>query len=537
MLDLPVPQLDPSQTYSIPWDLPGYIFWIFLVLQIGAYPVLAAMVERQVHGATSSSRTVVRDEDDDTRSLVNAVEMLSCTKIYQKSFLRRLLASGFRSWTSRPEDEVVAVNRLTLRARRGQILVLLGANGSGKSTTLEAVAGRSRLTSGSMVVDESGGLGVTPQNHVFWDQLTVREHLEIFNRLKAPRKPATKREISDMVKSIGLECKADAASRTLSGGQKRKLQLGMMLTGGSAVCCVDEVSSGLDPLSRRKLWDILLAERGKRTIIMTTHFLDEADLLADHIAIMSKGTLRAEGSSVQLKHHWGGGYRVHVGNTGHEHVVLPCEGEEVRVQPTFEAVVYEAATSTGAAKVMRQLNRQGIDNFAFSGPTIEDVFLRLAEEAHDPTASEAASAEEGPAPRERMSTGTEDTAEKAKTAQGTEVHLVRQVSYLGQFRALYWKRCVLFKRNWMPLVAAFLVPVVAAVVAKRYAYVSLSDRTGRPGPELTCGHRARRRPVVCTCSTRRPRTSPRPGPRSGLRPALRTSSRGPTWRICSRPST
>ncbi|RJE17063.1 ABC transporter, partial [Aspergillus sclerotialis] len=84
-----------------------------------------------------------------------------------------------------------------------------------------------------------------------------------------------------------------------------------MFTGGSSVCCVDEVSSGLDPISRRKIWDILLAERGSRTILLTTHFLDEAELLADNIAILSKGVLKAQGSSVELKHRLGSGYRVH----------------------------------------------------------------------------------------------------------------------------------------------------------------------------------------------------------------------------------
>jgi ATP-binding cassette subfamily A (ABC1) protein 3 len=79
----------------------------------------------------------------------------------------------------------------------------------------------------------------------------------------------------------------------------------MMFAGGSAVCCVDEVSTGLDPISRRRIWEILLAERHRRTIIMTTHFLDEADYLADNIVIMYKGSLRAEGTAATLKNRFG----------------------------------------------------------------------------------------------------------------------------------------------------------------------------------------------------------------------------------------
>src|SRR5206468_9079805 len=138
--------------------------------------------------------------------------------------------------------------------------------------------------------------------------------------------------------AVDLAPKINAMSKTLSGGQKRKLQLGMMLTGGSAVCCVDEVSSGIDPLSRRKIWDILLAERGKRTIILTTHFLDEADLLADHIAILSKGTLRATGSSVELKDKLGGGYRVHVPKGSITKDIPVVEG--VRKKDTFDSIIY-----------------------------------------------------------------------------------------------------------------------------------------------------------------------------------------------------
>lgn len=115
-----------------------------------------------------------------------------------------------------------------------------------------------------------------------------------------------------LLEDCDLSKKVNARSKTLSGGQKRKLQLAMMSTGGFSICCVDEVSSGLDPISRRKVWDILLAERGNRTILLTTHFLDKAELLADHIAMLSKGVLKAQGSSVELKHRLGSGYRIHI---------------------------------------------------------------------------------------------------------------------------------------------------------------------------------------------------------------------------------
>merc|ERR1712072_1268925 len=115
-----------------------------------------------------------------------------------------------------------------------------------------------------------------------------------------------------LIRACDLEHKANAKSRTLSGGQKRKLQLAMMFTGGSRVCCIDEISSGLDPLSRRKIWEILLTERESRSMLLTTHFLDEADVLSDYIVLMSNGHLKAEGSAAELKHKYGGNYLVEV---------------------------------------------------------------------------------------------------------------------------------------------------------------------------------------------------------------------------------
>ena len=106
------------------------------------------------------------------------------------------------------------------------------------------------VTSGTVAVDGFGGLGICPQRNVLWDNLTAFEHVQIFNRLKSTGTPSTKIEIHELIAACDLDRKVDAQSRTLSGGQKRKLQLSMMFTGGSRVCCVDECSSGVDALAR-----------------------------------------------------------------------------------------------------------------------------------------------------------------------------------------------------------------------------------------------------------------------------------------------
>ncbi|KAI1337066.1 hypothetical protein F5Y15DRAFT_170215 [Xylariaceae sp. FL0016] len=451
---------DPADLLHVPpenpWNLPGIVFWIFLVIQIFAYPILGAYLERVFHGTTTKGRTILQGQAAETAP-ENAVHLERFTKIYSPSYLRRLF-----SFISKPRDPVVAVDKLTLNAGRGQILALLGANGSGKSTTLDSIAGISKLTSGDITIDGTGGLGIAPQKNVLWDELTVEEHIRIFNRLKSPKNKASREEIRQLITSVDLEPKLKAKSKTLSGGQKRKLQLGMMLTGGSAVCCVDEVSSGIDPLSRRKIWDILLAERGKRTIIMTTHFLDEADLLADHIAILSKGTLRAQGSSVELKDRLGAGYRIHVFNAREIKDSPMIEGVQRKVG--FDVVSYLAPSSSLAAQVIKALENAGIQDYKFSSPTIEDVFLQVAEEVHGEDGVTPNSKLDG----EKQVSSEEIVAVTESDKDGLGLLSGQPIGFFKQTGILMRKRLTVFKTNWFPYVAAFLIPIVAAALTSLY---------------------------------------------------------------------
>ncbi|KXJ90459.1 hypothetical protein Micbo1qcDRAFT_135699 [Microdochium bolleyi] len=418
--------------------LPGVALWVFLVVQIVLYPFLAAGLERWIHGAAADSRIVWTGPDSGTARPEHAVTVEGLTRTFSPSLLRRMLSP-----ISAPRPETVAVSDLNLAVPRGQIVALLGANGSGKSTTLDAVAGLQSFNRGRITIDASGGVGVAPQKNVLWDELTVLEHVALFNRLKRPLppKPASEEELMELLRAVGLAGKKKARASTLSGGQKRKLQLAMMLTGDSAVCCVDEVSSGIDPLSRRGIWDILLRERGRRTIILTTHFLDEADLLSDKIAIMSKGVLRAEGSAVELKAELGDGFRIHLSRP-REHQTPPVvDGVEAKVQP--DSVTYAAPTSELAARVIRVLEGAGI-SYRVSSPTIEDVFLHTADEY----ANEV-----------RVGNNSDKGESQAlDLLSGTRVGIPKQTAVLLR------KRWTLLKTNSIPYLVAFLIPIVAAAV-------------------------------------------------------------------------
>lgn len=431
--------------------LPGIVFWIFLIVQTFAFPVLGALVERWLYG------TVSKERKTSTSSADHSIVLSSFSKHWTPSWFKSKVLT--KIGVKAPET-VIAVNDFSIKARRGQIMVLLGANGSGKSTTLDAISGLNSITSGSIEVDCTGGLGLCPQKNVMWDELTVFEHVQIFNRLKAAGKGDDKHTIENLIRACDLGHKLKAQSSTLSGGQKRKLQLAMMFTGGSRVCCVDEVSSGLDPLSRRKIWEILLAERGDRTFLLTTHFLDEADVLADYIAILSRGNLKTKGTSVQLKHEVGAGYHVTVPK---DTKIMPAEAVR-KPSTTAGMVMYWFPTAIEATQYIAKLQENGIKGYDLVGPTLEDVFLALAEEVKENHLDERTRVDTQATPKDvdgvsspDQSLNNVDTLDK-----GVGMSKGKGTSMPMQTWILFQKRLTILRRNFLPYVCALLLPIIAA---------------------------------------------------------------------------
>ncbi|KAF2710368.1 P-loop containing nucleoside triphosphate hydrolase protein [Pleomassaria siparia CBS 279.74] len=434
----------PGYTSHV-WTLPGIVFWIFLIIQIFVFPVLGALVERWLYGTVSKERKM------QTSSRDYSIVLSSFSKHWKPSWFQSTILPKIGI---KPPETVIAVNDLSIKARKGQIMVLLGANGSGKSTTLDAISGLNTITNGSIEIDGTGGLGLCPQKNVMWDELTVFEHVQIFNRLKSSGSTDDKETIHNLIRACDLGHKMTAKSSTLSGGQKRKLQLAMMFTGGSRVCCVDEVSSGLDPLSRRKIWEILLAERGNRTFLVTTHFLDEADVLSDYIAILSRGNLKTKGTSVQLKHEVGAGY----------HVTLPQDQtfsaiDRVRNPSGEDKVTYWFPDAIEATKFISQLREQGVKGYDIIGPTLEDVFLALAEEVKENGLDNDAVIDPSASPKANSQKPSEHSTEVdngVKMSKGQGTSMPKQTLILVQ------KRLTILRRNYLPYVCAILLPVLTA---------------------------------------------------------------------------
>lgn len=217
-------------------------------------------------------------------------------------------------------NKKVAVDNLTLNMYEGEITILLGDNGAGKTTTMSMLTGMFPPTSGTALVNGSDirtniegvrqSIGLCPQHNILFDDLTVREHIIFFSKLKGLTNAEADIEVKKYVDMLGLEDKMNAKSETLSGGMKRKLSVGVALCGGSRVVLCDEPTSGIDPAARRSMWDLLLLEKKNRTIVLSTHFMDEADVLGDRVAIMHSGQLKCYGSSLYLKNAFGSGYEL-----------------------------------------------------------------------------------------------------------------------------------------------------------------------------------------------------------------------------------
>jgi len=224
----------------------------------------------------------------------------------------------------------------------GQITALLGHNGACKTTTISMLTGAIAPTSGyatimgkdirSQVNEIRSDIGICLQHDCLFPQLTVREHVQFFSRLKGLYSKMSKAEaeeqIDQLIKDVALSEKSNTPSSKLSGGMKRKLSVAMAFCGGSTVVFLDEPTSGMDPFSRRFTWNIIRDFRKGRCIILTTHFMDEADILGDRVAIMAEGQLRCCGSSLFLKKTYGVGYQLTIEKVPRFNVKANATGED-----------------------------------------------------------------------------------------------------------------------------------------------------------------------------------------------------------------
>ena len=279
---------------------------------------------------------------------------------------------------------LAAVGGIRFEVAPGTVFAFLGPNGAGKTTTVEILEGLRRASAGTVRVlgldpwREGEALhrriGVIPQEFRFFEKITVREAIEYYRSLFG-----TAVDPGHLLARVELLDKANARFDTLSGGQKQKLGLALSLTNEPEICFLDEPTTGLDPHARRAIWSVIRSLRKEgRTVFLTTHYLEEAQLLADQVAIIHRGRIIASGTPEEIIRTHGRPSRLRIDGP-------PALADLVRRELGLAAradaghVEIELSDKHDALRILAAIDRSGLrwDRVATEDDTLEDVFVRL----------------------------------------------------------------------------------------------------------------------------------------------------------------
>jgi ABC-2 type transport system ATP-binding protein len=286
--------------------------------------------------------------------------------------------------------ELPAVNDISFNVRKGEVFALLGPNGAGKTTTVEIIDTIRTPTSGKVTLlgmdvtkkkhDIVPRIGVLPQGFSSFDRITVRETLQYYSRLFC----SMNTDIDGLIALVNLKDKTQEQYKNLSGGLKQRLGIAIALVNDPEVVFLDEPTTGLDPRARREVWDVLLGLKKKgKTVLLTTHYMEEAELLADTVAIIAKGKITAMGSPGELIENNANYLTLTlqsvdektfaiVRKMGFEPVNDNPKNIRVRVEHTDDVQnILNAIKDAGASFVSLDVRK----------PNLEEVFLKLTGEA------------------------------------------------------------------------------------------------------------------------------------------------------------
>ncbi|MBC8264331.1 MAG: ATP-binding cassette domain-containing protein [Anaerolineales bacterium] len=307
--------------------------------------------------------------------------------------IRTDLAIEARGLVKRYNEEVLAVDGVDLSIPANTIYALLGPNGAGKTTTISMLTTLIELTAGSAkvagldVVQQAGKvrqrIGVTFQEMVLDDELTGRDVLDFHGRLYGQSKAERQAKSSELLALVELEDAADRQARTYSGGMKRRLELARALMTTPEVLFLDEPTLGLDPQTRTRIWEYIrdLKEQAGLTVLMTTHYMDEAEALADQVGIIDYGRLMVEGTPRELIDQMGAD-TIHIVGQGNRDGFV----EKVQSLPFVQTVttgdeVIQIGVDSGSRRLVEVLSQAAengftIEDVSVAKPSLGDVFLK-----------------------------------------------------------------------------------------------------------------------------------------------------------------
>lgn len=277
---------------------------------------------------------------------------------------------------SKRYGDVQAAINVTFEVRHAEIFALVGPNGAGKTTTIEIIEGLRKQDSGTVTINGKEPsdkqvkemIGVQLQDSAFYNKIKVKECIDMFRGFYKNPLSAT-----EVLRKLGLEKHANTHYEKLSGGLKQRVAIGVALAGNSDILFLDEITTGLDPQARRAMWDLIqeLRKEGK-TIFMTTHYMEEAEKLADHVGIMDRGGIVALDTPRNLISRFGEGRVVYEGP------VIDV-GEKMYREDSKHVIKTNSPQEVGS-NLLREAARQGVEirNLTIEEGHLEDVFISLS---------------------------------------------------------------------------------------------------------------------------------------------------------------
>ncbi|XP_077555605.1 uncharacterized protein LOC144169991 isoform X2 [Haemaphysalis longicornis] len=447
------------------------------------------------------------------------------------------------AYNSGKPTERVAVSHLSLHFEEGHINTLLGQNGAGKTSTIKVLTGQHLATSGEVFVygkninnqakEITKYLGYCPQYNTLYGKLTVREHLTFFGNLKALMSAEeVEKDVERLLRQMGLKHIENQQACRLSGGLQRRLCVAFSFVGGSKLVILDEPTSSVDPMARRNIWDLILKHKHDRTILLTTHHMDEADVLSDKVAIIHRGKLLCEGSPLLLKSKFGFGYQLSLtrscsepnrdSDSGHSSnvsrtsvdddssdiegvlgiirsVVPPAQvvenngGEVVISLPQRDP---DKSLLYPFSRLLSLLDERmlefGFGNYGLSSTTLEEVFLSLctlcdaggnpansAQPLHQPAPLGIVDMKEKP-----YAAGIELDNPTLGLPLGAKHSLTGSALKASQFKALILKRFYHTVKNWKAIFFSIVLPCTFIALAMGFTMIA-PRATPEPSLKLT----------------------------------------------------
>ncbi len=279
-------------------------------------------------------------------------------------------------------DGTEANRGISLEVRRGEVVAIVGPNGAGKTTFLRQLTTELLPTAGSVSVfgvdavadpeRAKRAMGITPQEAGVFERLTVREHFELFARLKHLSKREAREAAREVIEELGLSAETNKNVGALSGGQRRRILIGLALLGRPPLLVLDEPTTGLDPSSRRAVWSVIRrAVAVGATVILSTHYMEEAERLSDRIGVIAAGRLIAFGTLDELLARLDRSYRL-----SYRDPIDPLSDLKIRYCASF-------------AQAQQHIARELLSEYSIARASLEDVYFNLTGEPFDKDEAEA----------------------------------------------------------------------------------------------------------------------------------------------------